>query len=189
MTEMDQWIGFFMIWTPIMKKLMLYAYDKLLIIWNNTILDTLHFFAMLSFKLKRTRSIKFFCNKWTPFFNFRINFRQRGCHYVKSIRNQSYSGPYSVGMRENTDQNNSEYGHFLRSMRFWCIIVMPLKKCLNYDVKIGLKWAVKSVMNMYCQEKNCTQGYQCCYLDTKYPLLFFYVNQTASFCLSKNCTE
>ena len=26
-----------------------------------------------------------------------------------------YSGPYSVRMRENTDQNNSEYGHFLRS--------------------------------------------------------------------------
>ena len=23
--------------------------------------------------------------------------------------------PYSVRMRENTDQNNSEYGHFLRS--------------------------------------------------------------------------
>ena len=23
--------------------------------------------------------------------------------------------PYSVQMRENTDQNNSEYGHFLRS--------------------------------------------------------------------------
>ena len=26
--------------------------------------------------------------------------------------------PHSVGMRENTDQNNSEYGHFLRSARF-----------------------------------------------------------------------
>ena len=25
---------------------------------------------------------------------------------------------YSVQMRENTDQNNSEYGHFLRSARF-----------------------------------------------------------------------
>ena len=23
--------------------------------------------------------------------------------------------PYSVGMQENADQNNSEYGHFLRS--------------------------------------------------------------------------
>ena len=31
------------------------------------------------------------------------------------IRNIS---PYSVQMRENTDQNNSEYGHFLRSVTF-----------------------------------------------------------------------
>ena len=34
---------------------------------------------------------------------------------VKSVRIRSYSGPYSVRMRKNTDQNNSEYGHFLRS--------------------------------------------------------------------------
>ena len=33
----------------------------------------------------------------------------------KSVRIRSYSGPYSVWMQENTDQNNSEYGHFLRS--------------------------------------------------------------------------
>ena len=26
--------------------------------------------------------------------------------------------PYSVWMRENTDQNNSEYGHFLHSVFF-----------------------------------------------------------------------
>ena len=31
------------------------------------------------------------------------------------MRIQSYSGPYSVRMRENTDQNNSENGHFSRS--------------------------------------------------------------------------
>ena len=36
-------------------------------------------------------------------------------HYVKSVRIRSYFGPYSVQMRENTDQNNSKYGHFLRS--------------------------------------------------------------------------
>ena len=47
-------------------------------------------------------------------------------HSVKSVRIRSYSGPYFpafgrnteryfVRMRENTDQNNSEYGHFLRS--------------------------------------------------------------------------
>ena len=30
--------------------------------------------------------------------------------------------PYSVQMRENTDQNNSEYGHFLRSVYFKNVI-------------------------------------------------------------------
>ena len=35
-------------------------------------------------------------------------------HCVKSVRILSYSGLYSVRMRENPDQNNSEYGHFLR---------------------------------------------------------------------------
>ena len=37
-------------------------------------------------------------------------------HCVKSFRIRSYSGPYfSRIFRENTDQNNSQYGHFLRS--------------------------------------------------------------------------
>ena len=47
---------------------------------------------------------------------------------VKSVRSQSFPDPYfpvfrlntesyySVGMRENTDQNNSKYGYFLRSV-------------------------------------------------------------------------
>ena len=38
---------------------------------------------------------------------------------VKSVHIRSYSGPYfpafGLRMRENIDQNNSEYGHFLRS--------------------------------------------------------------------------
>ena len=48
-------------------------------------------------------------------------------HYVKSVRISSFSGPYFpafglrispywVHMRENMDQNNSEYGHFSRSV-------------------------------------------------------------------------
>ena len=45
-------------------------------------------------------------------------------HYVKSVRIWSYSGPYfphsdliySIRMRENADQNNSEYKHFSRSV-------------------------------------------------------------------------
>ena len=34
---------------------------------------------------------------------------------VKSVHIRSYSGPYSVRMRENEDQNNFEYEHFSRS--------------------------------------------------------------------------
>ena len=57
------------------------------------------------------------------------------CHCVKSVRIRSYSGPYfpafglnkethsvspySIRMLENTDQNNSEYGHFSRSVSYW----------------------------------------------------------------------
>ena len=51
-------------------------------------------------------------------------------HCVEGVRIRSYSGPYfpafglygeirsisSVRIRENTDQNNFEYGHFLRSV-------------------------------------------------------------------------
>ena len=33
-------------------------------------------------------------------------------YIVTSVRNWNYSGPYSVRMRENTDQKNSEYEHF-----------------------------------------------------------------------------
>ena len=43
-------------------------------------------------------------------------------HCVKNVRIRSYSDPYSVRMRENTDQNSSEYGHFLRSNWFLFII-------------------------------------------------------------------
>ena len=35
--------------------------------------------------------------------------------YVKSVSIRSYSGPYFPAFGQNTDQNNSEYGHFLRS--------------------------------------------------------------------------
>ena len=36
-------------------------------------------------------------------------------HCVKSVRIRIYSVPQSVRMRENTGQNNSEYGYFWRS--------------------------------------------------------------------------
>ena len=65
-------------------------------------------------------------------------------HCVKSVHIRSYSSPYSVWIRENTDQNSSEYGHFLRSVSFtdkqihWelvfdifllykCVLIFPLQ--------------------------------------------------------------
>ena len=39
--------------------------------------------------------------------------------------------PYSVRMRENTDQNNSEYGHFLRSEYPVQEFVPIIKRSLN----------------------------------------------------------
>ena len=36
-------------------------------------------------------------------------------HCVKSVRIRSYFGTYSGRIPENTDQNNSKYGHFSRS--------------------------------------------------------------------------
>ena len=54
-----------------------------------------------------------------------------GKHYVKSVRIWSYPGPYFLAcglnterysrMREYKDQNNSEYGHLLRSEKL-CLV-------------------------------------------------------------------
>ena len=52
-------------------------------------------------------------------------------HCVKSVRIWSYSGPYSVQIRENTNQNNSEYGHFSRSERLGYI---SNRQGLNYGL-------------------------------------------------------
>ena len=58
-----------------------------------------------------------------------VNSSIPGWHCMKSVRIRSYFGPhfpvfglnrgispYSVRMKENADQNNSEYGHFLGSV-------------------------------------------------------------------------
>ena len=42
--------------------------------------------------------------------------------------------PYSVRMRENIDQNNSEYGHFSRSVIF---IIIHQKNIFNQWVRIS----------------------------------------------------
>ena len=49
------------------------------------------------------------------FFVFSHLVHSSNTHCVKSVCIRSFSGPYSVQMRENMDQKNSEYGHFPRS--------------------------------------------------------------------------
>ena len=44
---------------------------------------------------------------------------ERDQHSIKRFRIWSNSGPYSVQMRENKDQNNSKYGHFSRNAVAW----------------------------------------------------------------------
>ena len=53
-------------------------------------------------------------------------------HYVKSVRIRSYPGPYSVRMRENTDQKNPEYGYFPHSDLFKTQQEKEGKLCINY---------------------------------------------------------
>ena len=48
-----------------------------------------------------------------------------------------YRALYSVRMRENTDQNNSEYGHFLRSDKLMTAITFYLKYCLQWKFLDG----------------------------------------------------
>ena len=47
------------------------------------------------------------------------------CGEIRSI------SPYSAQMRENADQNNSEYGHFLRSSSFWIFLRKSFNLMLN----------------------------------------------------------
>ena len=70
----------------------------------------------------------FHMNMIFPYSHIRAKYQN--VHCVKSVRIRGYSAPYfpavelieihrispySVRMRENTDKNNSEYGHFSRS--------------------------------------------------------------------------
>ena len=61
-------------------------------------------------------------------------------HCVKSVHVRCYSGPYSVRMRENTDQNNSEYGDFLRSDWFNNCDSIPVSFSSNICVSIVPRW-------------------------------------------------
>ena len=60
-------------------------------------------------------------------------------HCVKSVRIRSFSGQYSIRMRENTDQRNSEYEHFSRNDKLSEILVnfaetnLELSFCPNHS--------------------------------------------------------
>ena len=60
--------------------------------------------------------------------------------------------PYSVQMRENADQNNSEYGHFLRSGQICitCIFVIMLRSCNK--IPFG-RWEVVAKNNRHISQR------------------------------------
>ena len=68
------------------------------------------FFLAFSLQIKQSHRFKCQCS------NCNVLVKSINLYFVKSVRIRSYSGLYSVRMRENTDQNNSEHGHFLRSV-------------------------------------------------------------------------
>ena len=88
-------------------------------------------------------------------------------HCVKSVRIWSYSGlyfpafglntvvrisPYSVQMRENTDQNNSEYGHFLRSEYKSCSLCT---KILSHSDQKSLIYFLSKSKTVFRKELFC----------------------------------
>ena len=57
-----------------------------------------------------------------------------GLHCLKSVRIRSFSGPYSVRMRENADQKNSKYGHFSRSAAWADHIICGLSSTIIWSI-------------------------------------------------------
>ena len=84
------------------------------------------------YKRKAKKRLKLFWGRGCIFLAMCIMVIDCSCHCMKSGRIRSFWSvfsrirteygeilrifPYSIRMRENTDQNNSEYGHFLRSL-------------------------------------------------------------------------
>ena len=64
-------------------------------------------------RLAETKQANTFSGKLSPVPENRVSNGIQHC--MKSVLIRSYSGPYSARMRQNMDQNNSEYGHFLCS--------------------------------------------------------------------------
>ena len=95
------------------------------------LLSNTHCLMLSSYTISRkyVTDYRIFCIALILAVNTGMEFHQ--IHCVQSVRIRSYSGPYfsafgqnterypySVRMRENTNQNNSEYGHILRNDKF-----------------------------------------------------------------------
>ena len=62
-------------------------------------------------------------------------------HYVKSVRIRNFPGPYFPAFGLNTDQKNSEYGHFSRIVSF-----DKKLHCLAFSLSSILKKAALNLM-------------------------------------------
>ena len=105
------------------------------VVWGLKIVRVTFFFAIRSGLLTHFLPLVTFCTTrkhekttlrekcpysesfWSVFSRIRTE-------YGKTLR----ISPYSVRMRKNTDQNNSKYGHFLRSARCFVIISRTIEK-------------------------------------------------------------
>ena len=90
----------------------------------------------------------------------------QGVHCVKSVPIRSYSGPYSVRMRENAEQINSEYGHLVCDLVNTCTLLKHIfsgikfnykKECL--DLKHNKKQAVKLVQLILRIRRNISKPF------------------------------
>ena len=76
----------------------------------------------------------------------KLCYNESPCKYFsKFLQDYDYISPYSVWMRENTDQNNSEYGHFSRSD---LIRIFMLNVKANEDKEIEFLNSVKFKMSI-----------------------------------------
>ena len=86
-------------------------------------------------------------------------------HCVKSVRIRSYSGSYSVRMRENKDQDNPEYGHFSRSDSQKLLLLQ------NYqNIKKWLFWVYYKRLIVFCLKDLC-----CFFQNINYLISFFVI--------------
>ena len=70
--------------------------------------------------------------KFSYIWNMRYSLRKSPYFSALRLNTKRYSvSPYSVQMRENVDQNNSKYGHFLRSD--WLYIFTSFRNIFNVN--------------------------------------------------------